>query len=209
MSNNAIQALVDQFVRSLEASIRDEALHAVRAALGAGATSAPHKATVPAKASAKPARKAKPAVVKPVVVAKSVAPAKAAPTKKAPVAAKASPAKPAAPAKAAPAKAAPAKAAPAKAAPAKAAPAKAAPAKAAPAKAAPAASAKGGRRSAKEIQQEADRIVIAIKSKPGSTAEQIKAWTKLADIALPVKRLLDEKRIRKTGEKRATKYFPA
>ncbi|HTJ84192.1 MAG TPA: hypothetical protein VL400_20875 [Polyangiaceae bacterium] len=192
MSNNAIQALVDQFVRSLEASIRDEAVHAVRAALGAGATSAPHKASIPAKASSKPARKAKPAVAKPAAVAKSAAPAKApASTKKAPVAAKASPAKPAAPAKAAPAKAAPAKAAPAKAAP------------------APAASAKGGRRSAKEIQQEADRIVIAIKSKPGSTAEQIKAWTKLADIALPVKRLLDEKRIRKTGEKRATKYFPA
>ena len=66
------------------------------------------------------------------------------------------------------------------------------------------------RRSANEIESDAGRIVVAVKAKPGSTAEQLKMATKImgTDFALPIKKLLEERRIRKTGEKRSTKYFP-
>jgi hypothetical protein len=67
--------------------------------------------------------------------------------------------------------------------------------------------AKRVRRTAQDIAREADRLVVAIKAKPGSTAEQLKASTKIAAPELAIKQLLAAKRIRKTGEKRATKYF--
>jgi hypothetical protein len=65
------------------------------------------------------------------------------------------------------------------------------------------------RRSAKDIEAEANRLLIAIKAKPGSNIEALKIASKVSNPDIPVKTLLAAKRIRKTGEKRSTRYFPA
>jgi hypothetical protein len=67
------------------------------------------------------------------------------------------------------------------------------------------------RRSAKEIEADAGRLLIAIRAKPGTTSEELKRAAKIMprDFGLPIAKLLGEKRIKKTGEKRSTKYFPA
>ena len=63
------------------------------------------------------------------------------------------------------------------------------------------------RRSPQELAAEANRLLVAIKAKPGSTIEQLKVATKVTSPEIPIKSLLAAKRIRKTGEKRATRYF--
>jgi hypothetical protein len=80
-------------------------------------------------------------------------------------------------------------------------------------KAAPKA-AKGGkriRRSAKEIGAMGQKISDYIAKNPGQRAEQIKKALKLSDTdwALPIKKLVDEKKLSVKGQKRATTYFVA
>lgn len=74
---------------------------------------------------------------------------------------------------------------------------------------APSRRAKGAKRSPAEIQQLQDRLLSAIKSKPGQRKEQlakaINASTK--DLMLVTNKLLDAGSIRKKGVKRATTYF--
>ncbi len=100
--------------------------------------------------------------------------------------------------------------------PAAAKPAAAKPAAAKPAAAKPAAKAAKGskkriRRSAKEIGAMGQRISEFIGKNPGLRAEQIKKALKLSDTdwALPIKKLVDERRLTVKGQKRATTYFVA
>ena len=215
----AIQNLVDSFVSDLEKLVKAQALDSVRAAIASVMPDAA-PATKPAAAKAKPRKAPKSAAPK-SAAPKSVAP------KSVPLAPKAVPAKASQSAKGGPKTAAkpgavkPAAAKPAAAKPAAAKPAaKPAPKSAAkpaaksaakPAAKPAAAKAVRIRRSAKDIDTDANSLYIAVRSKPGSNAEELRASTKLpaANVALPIKLLLEQKRIRKTGEKRATKYFPA
>lgn len=101
-----------------------------------------------------------------------------------------------------------------------------APQRAAPAKAAPKAAAKrllakraklaakarpvGAKRPPEEIDRLTARVEKYIRENPGRGVEGIgkalNAPTK--DLTLPIKRLLNEKKITSKGERRATKYFP-
>ncbi len=118
-----------------------------------------------------------------------------------------------------------AKAAPAKAAAPKAAPKKAAPVKAAPVKAAPpraekpalplkpptrAARPVGAKRPPEELAATVAKLGAYVAKNPGLGIEAIgKALaTPTKDLALPVKKLLATGKIKVTGEKRATRYFP-
>ena len=70
---------------------------------------------------------------------------------------------------------------------------------------------KGQKRNPADIARLTDRLLAAITAKPGQRMEhlgkQIGAST--PELLIPVARLIDGKKIRRTGEKRATKYFPA
>jgi hypothetical protein len=70
---------------------------------------------------------------------------------------------------------------------------------------------KGQKRNPADIARLTDRLLAAIVAKPGQRMEhlgkQIGAST--AELLIPVARLVDAKKIRRTGEKRATQYFPA
>ena len=83
---------------------------------------------------------------------------------------------------------------------------------AAPRSAPRAAKAAGGRnrRASDQIVKVAARLHDHIKSHPGQGMEQItKALgTTTKNLRLPVRKLLDAKKIKVTGQKRATKYFP-
>jgi hypothetical protein len=70
---------------------------------------------------------------------------------------------------------------------------------------------KGGKRDPKELAKLVESLYAAIKRKPGSRIEEIGKAMSVAtkDLALPVAKLLASKRIKKTGTRRATKYFPA
>jgi hypothetical protein len=67
----------------------------------------------------------------------------------------------------------------------------------------------GGKRSPEAIEELANKLFAHIKSNPGQRIEQIGgalgAPTK--DLALPVIKLLKQKKIKTTGHRRATKYF--
>ena len=133
-------------------------------------------------------------------------PAKAAPKAKAEAVAKAAPkATRGRRAAAKPIKAAPKAAKPA------AKPAKAAPKAAKPAaKPAKAAKARGGRRTAEELEQFGKRVFDLLKQRPqGLRIEQInrELGTSTSDLMRPIKKMLDEKRLTKKGDRRATVYF--
>jgi len=119
-----------------------------------------------------------------------------------------------APAKKAAAKKAPAKKAAAKKAPAKKAPAKKAPAAKPAAKAAAPKKAESGkriRRSGAQLLADAQRVVkLLAANKKGLRIEQInkQLGTATKVLARPIQKLLDEGKIKKTGEKRATTYYP-
>ena len=70
--------------------------------------------------------------------------------------------------------------------------------------------AKGEKRSQEEIGKSADRAFSFIEKNPGSSMEQIsrELGSSTYEMALPMRRLLEEKRVSKKGEKRGTKYFP-
>jgi hypothetical protein len=179
-ATDEIRSKIEAFTADLTALVHQEALAAVRAALGEGLASAPSK----------PAGR-------PAATFKAATPKTAAPAKK-----------PAAPKKAAPALAA--KAAPAAKTPAKAATAPKAPAAAAKkavavkrplgAKRPPAELAKLTEKLGEHIKANPGLGMEAI-GKDLSTPT--------SELTLPIKKLLAAKRIRFEGVKRATRYFPA
>lgn len=72
------------------------------------------------------------------------------------------------------------------------------------------ATAKRVRRSPEQLQATADRIVAHVSANPGQGAEQIKAALGIASPGwgAPLALALDSKRIRRSGEKRASTYAP-
>ena len=67
----------------------------------------------------------------------------------------------------------------------------------------------GAKRSSAELGRTRQAVLDFITGNPGSGAEQIKKGLRLelSDIQLPIAKLLKERSISKTGNKRATKYF--
>jgi hypothetical protein len=70
---------------------------------------------------------------------------------------------------------------------------------------------KGGKRTAAEIAQMADAFLAHVTANPGQRMEQIAKAFGVAtpELALPVRKLLADGKIRVQGQKRATEYFPA
>jgi hypothetical protein len=67
----------------------------------------------------------------------------------------------------------------------------------------------GGKRSSDQVDATAARIATFVRSNPGSRLEQIAAGlgTASQELKLPVIKLLGSKQLKKTGQKRGTKYF--
>jgi hypothetical protein len=70
---------------------------------------------------------------------------------------------------------------------------------------------KGQKRNPADIARLTERLLQAIAAKPGQRMEQIRKGLGVdkAELLIPVARLVESKKIRRTGEKRATQYFPA
>lgn len=66
------------------------------------------------------------------------------------------------------------------------------------------------KRNPKQIEGVMKKVVEFVHSNPGSSVEAIGSGTSLKTrhLQLPIRRLLEAKILRKTGAKRATKYFP-
>lgn len=84
-----------------------------------------------------------------------------------------------------------------------------APAAKAQRKAAPSAS--GQKRPPEEIAQTLDNVLAYVTENPGVGVEQIAAalGTKTRPLTLPIRKLVTSGALTRTGEKRATKYYPA
>ena len=69
----------------------------------------------------------------------------------------------------------------------------------------------GAKRDPAVLAATVEKAATWIKANPGRGVEAMAADLKLAtkDLALPIIKLLDAKRIKRRGVKRATKYFPA
>ena len=69
----------------------------------------------------------------------------------------------------------------------------------------------GSKRPPEEIARTVERLLAAIKSKPGQRIEEIGAAlrTSTKKLALPAKKLIANKKIKTKGVKRATRYLPA
>lgn len=69
---------------------------------------------------------------------------------------------------------------------------------------------RGGKRTPAELSQMATAVVQYVEANPNSNIEEIGRGVGIAtkDLALPVKKLLKEGRLKKKGEKRATRYNP-
>ncbi len=69
---------------------------------------------------------------------------------------------------------------------------------------------KGEKRSALVLAETTSALATYIKNNPGERIERIamSLGEPTRDLALPVKKLLASKRIRKTGVRRATRYYP-
>lgn len=69
----------------------------------------------------------------------------------------------------------------------------------------------GAKRSPKALEKLQARIFDAIKKYPGETSEKLAKRLRIKrtkDMSLPLRKLVDAKQIRKTGERRSTKYYP-
>src|SRR5215203_5545013 len=71
--------------------------------------------------------------------------------------------------------------------------------------------ARGGKRSSEEVGAMAERIVATVRGNPGQGLESIgkEIGVPTKELKLPVIKLLSDGKLKKTGEKRGTKYFPA
>jgi hypothetical protein len=69
----------------------------------------------------------------------------------------------------------------------------------------------GGKRTPEQIAKTAAKLLAYIAANPGQRAEQIAEGTKLStgEMALPIKRLLAEKKIKASGVARGTTYVVA
>lgn len=69
----------------------------------------------------------------------------------------------------------------------------------------------GPKRAPEDIAKTATAVLEFVKANPGKGAEAIKTALKqdLSVIELPIKKLLASKQIKKRGQRRATKYYPA
>lgn len=69
---------------------------------------------------------------------------------------------------------------------------------------------KGQKRDPRDIEALVGKLHSAIKSKPGLRIEEIarSLGTTTKELALPAKKLIADKKVRTTGNRRATKYFP-
>lgn len=72
------------------------------------------------------------------------------------------------------------------------------------------ASARDGRRSMDEIDAACDALMAEITARPGQRVEQIATTlsARTKDLALPIRKLIKDRRVRTEGQRRATKYFP-
>lgn len=89
---------------------------------------------------------------------------------------------------------------------------RAAPRKAAPVKrAAPSTKAKGAKRSPEAMAETMERLDNYVSDYPGQGTEEIGKALSLStkEIARPMKKLIDDGKIKTTGQKRATRYYPA
>ncbi len=77
-----------------------------------------------------------------------------------------------------------------------------------PAKRGKAAIGPGGKRTPEQIEKQAEKLLLFIKANPDQRAEQIARANKLTptELVLPVKRLLDDKKIKASGRARGTTY---
>ena len=66
----------------------------------------------------------------------------------------------------------------------------------------------GGKRTPEQIEKQADKLYAFIKSNPDQRAEQIARANKLTttELVRPIKRLVDEKKIKASGRARGTTY---
>jgi len=69
----------------------------------------------------------------------------------------------------------------------------------------------GGKRTRQEIERTTTALERHIRTTPGRRMEELSSDLGLdsRELALPVRRLLEARRIRTEGHKRATRYFPA
>ena len=67
---------------------------------------------------------------------------------------------------------------------------------------------RGGKRTASELADMADKLVGFVEKNPGSSIEEIGRGIGIPtkELALPVKKLLAENHLKKKGQKRATRY---
>ena len=77
-----------------------------------------------------------------------------------------------------------------------------------PKKALPAAKERGGKRTSEDIAAQAAQILSYLKKNPGQGAEQLGGALGMTtgEMALPIKKLIADKAIKATGQKRGTKY---
>jgi|JI10StandDraft_1071094.scaffolds.fasta_scaffold666219_2 hypothetical protein len=70
---------------------------------------------------------------------------------------------------------------------------------------------KGQKRNPADIDRLTERLLAAIAAKPGQRMEHLgkQVGASTAELLIPTTRLIEGKKIRRTGEKRATQYYPA
>ena len=69
---------------------------------------------------------------------------------------------------------------------------------------------RGAKRSSADLQELSERFASFVSSSPGLRIEQInkQLGTTTKDLALPIRKLISESRIKAKGQKRSTTYFP-